>query len=131
MPDKCGGFYTRVAVSVGKGRATDIIHLDLCKAFDTVQHDILVSELERHAFGRRTSQWTRNRLDGHTQRLEVNDLTAKWRPTPTGIPRRQYWDQCCLTPFYDSVRLRLGFVFKLHSKALAVTDSEKQVQKGI
>ncbi|GAB0209770.1 mitochondrial enolase superfamily member 1 [Grus japonensis] len=95
-------FYDGVTALVDKGRVTDVICLDLCKAFDPVPHNILVSKLERHGFDGWTTRWIRNWLDGRSQRVVVNqvEISDEWHSSgvDSGI-------ECTLSKFADDTKL--------------------------
>uniref|UniRef100_A0A8B9F687 Reverse transcriptase domain-containing protein n=1 Tax=Amazona collaria TaxID=241587 RepID=A0A8B9F687_9PSIT len=80
-------FYVGVMQLLDRSRAVDAIYLGLCKAFDTVSHDILASKMERHQFDRWTTRCIKNWLDGSTQIVVLNGPMSSWTLVTSGVPQ--------------------------------------------
>ncbi|PKU48777.1 rna-directed dna polymerase from mobile element jockey-like [Limosa lapponica baueri] len=87
-------FYDHVTRFLDEGKAVDVVYLDFGKAFDTVPHGILLEKLESHGIDKCTLRWIKNWLDGHAQRVVINEAKSD-----KGI-------ECTLSKFVDDTKLR-------------------------
>ena len=65
------------------------VFIDLKKAFDTVDHKILLHKLEHYGFHGviNTSKWFSSYLDGRTQTTQIGSYISKTQNTTCGVPQ--------------------------------------------
>ena len=64
-----------------------MVFLDLKKAFDMVNHDILCKKLHKYGLRTRTVDCFKNHLGSRTQRTKVNGVLSDERTTVCGVPQ--------------------------------------------
>lgn len=78
-------FCVGVTALVEKGRTTDVIYLDFCKAFDVVLHHVLIFTLEKSVFEEWTIQWIRYWL--YVARGFLSMALSGQRLVTSGVPQ--------------------------------------------
>jgi len=71
---------------VDKGIATDVLNLEICKAFDLVPHNIPPAKLERYGFDgwniRSMLKWLDGCIQGVSQWLSIKEQASnEWCPS--------------------------------------------------
>jgi sarcosine oxidase/L-pipecolate oxidase len=66
---------------------SDVLYLDFAKAFDSVDHQILVEKLKCYGVAGRLVDWLTDYLNGRTQRVVIDGAVSQWDPVTSGVPQ--------------------------------------------
>ena len=74
-------------VNMDAGLINGVLFLDLKKALDLVDHQILIRKLELYGIKNSALAWFSSYLHGRTQVCSVNNTTSSLKHIPCGIPQ--------------------------------------------
>lgn len=73
--------------NINQGKITGALFLDLKKAFDTVNHSLLIQKLHTYGVTGNALQWFTSYLSGRTQSVNINSTLSDFKEIDIGIPQ--------------------------------------------
>ena len=68
-------------------KSVGAILMDLLKAFDTLNHDLLIAKLEAYGFSENSLNYIQSYLRNRLQRTNVNNNFSLWKDIFSGVPQ--------------------------------------------
>ena len=73
--------------NLDKGGECDALFVDLSKAFDCLQHDLLLAKLNAYGFDYKSLKLISSFLSNRKYRAKINSSFSKWKNLLIGIPQ--------------------------------------------
>lgn len=80
-------FIEQIKSSLDNGGVVGAVFLDFKKAFDTVNHNVLLSKLSKINFPPNALTWMESYLDSRKQCTRINDRCSSFANCTTGVPQ--------------------------------------------
>ena len=77
----------RIIYNMDAGHTPINIYMDLSKAFDTIDHNILIQKLKYYGLNGISLSLIKNYLSNRTQYVEIKDTKSSSLPIMTGVPQ--------------------------------------------
>jgi hypothetical protein len=81
--------------SFDKGEFAAGIFLDFSKAFDTVNHQILLDKLDCYGVRGMANKWVKNYLSNRSQYSTIDGCKSNEEKVICGVPQGSFLDPCC------------------------------------
>jgi hypothetical protein len=86
-----------ISSSIDRREITAGVFLDLSKAFDTINHDILYLNFERYGIRGVALEWIKSYFKNRTQFVQYDNVFWVEKEIRCGVPQAQYWDHSSLS----------------------------------
>ena len=77
----------RIILDMDKGKTPLNIYIDLSKAFDTIDHEILLFKLHHYGFRDNSYKLMQSYLSNRLQYVELEGIASTMQPIKTGVPQ--------------------------------------------
>ena len=74
--------------ALSEGVRIDTVYLDFAKAFDKVDHNILMRKVEKHRIKGKVGKWIREFLTDRKYRVVANGEMSEIQSVLSGVPQR-------------------------------------------
>lgn len=80
-------FVDRIALSMDSGSQVDAIFTDYTKAFDRIDHYILLQKLLAAGIHGNLFRWFTSYINNRSQAVAINGFVSSWHGVPSGVPQ--------------------------------------------
>ena len=113
-------YITDVSEALDKQGEVHAIYTDFRKAFDLVNHDILLEKLSRAGVHGSLLRWCESYLLNRSQLVAVRGFTSEASPVPSGVPQGSHLGPLFFLVFINDICENLHCKYKLFADDLKV-----------
>ena len=129
FPDRSLSFSHDISVGLNSNNLIDVIYLDFAKAFDTVNHDIILLKLKNeYNIDGLMLKFIKEYLQGRKQRVAVNGTLSDIRAVKSGVPQGSILGLLLFILFINSMQNRVSTGTQI---ALYADDSDTKLWRRI
>ena len=115
--------------ALDQGKVTCVIFINLQKAFDTVNHEILIKKLEHYGFQGNMNNSFRSYLTGRQQKVIINGFESQPQPLLHGVPQGSVLDPIVFLIYINDlhicIKISITYYFADDTNLLNISNNYK------